>query len=111
MEDCQNALHTWGYANQVQFDAAKESHHVLHRHEQLGNDFRMLGVQFDCQLRMESQCHDMAKSAGWKLRTILRPKRFYTANEVVVAYKCHVLSYLEFATPAVYHARKYNDGC
>ena len=39
MEYCQECLHEWGRANKVQFDAGKESIHVLHRKEPEGEDF------------------------------------------------------------------------
>ena len=38
-----------------------------------------------------------------EVKTILRAKRYYTLKEVMSLYKCHVLSYLEFSTPAIYH--------
>ena len=40
----------------------------------------------------------------WKLRTLHRSARFHTGSELVNLYKCRVLSYLEYGTPAVYHA-------
>ena len=75
LKGCQNTLHAWGEANRVQFDAAKESHHVLHRYEHEGEDFRILGILFDCQLRMCAHVHELAASAGWKLRTLLRGQK------------------------------------
>ena len=49
MENVQQELHRWGAANQVSFDADKESKHVLSRSEPFGADFKLLGVVFDCE--------------------------------------------------------------
>ena len=39
-----------------------------------------------------------------RLQSLLRTKRVYSIAELVRLYKCHVLSYIEGATPAIYHA-------
>ena len=49
---CQDELHTWGRANQVEFAPGKESSHILLRTRPHGEDFRILGVDFDCKLVM-----------------------------------------------------------
>ena len=41
-----------------------------------------------------------------KLRTLLCTRRFYTDADLVVLYKAHLLSYLEYRTPAIYHATR-----
>ena len=64
----------------------------------------MLGVEYDCKLLMRGECHFLARQAGWKLRTLLRARRFYNEQDLVTLYKTHLLPFLEFATPAVYHA-------
>ena len=46
-------LHAWGAANQVTFDSGKESKHVLSRADPFGEDFKLLGVIFDCRLNMD----------------------------------------------------------
>ena len=45
-------------------------------------------------------------SAGWKLRTLLRTRRFYTDADLIVLYKVRLLSHLEYRTPAIYHATR-----
>ena len=47
IQECQALLHRWGRANEVQFDAGKESMHILHRHRPDGESFEMFGVKFD----------------------------------------------------------------
>ena len=104
MAECQEALHTWGRANQVQFDAGKESFHVLSRREPEGEDFKMLGVEWDTKLTMVKEAEELARRCYWKLKTILRSRRYFTLPQLVQQYKSHILPYLEAATPALYHA-------
>ena len=56
---CQNGLHKWGRANQVQFDPGKESIHVVSHHAPAGNNFKILGVDFDCRLVMGDAIHGL----------------------------------------------------
>ena len=56
------------------------------------------------KLGMSGQCHELLTAAGWKLRTLLRARRFYSTKQLVNLYKCHVLSFVEFSTPAIFHA-------
>ena len=103
LEECQRKLHQWGAANQVTFDASKETLHVLHRTEPDGEDFKTLGVLWDTQLLLDKQCREVAQRAGWKLRALLRTLPFHDTPAVVRQYKSQVLPTLEFCTPAVYH--------
>jgi hypothetical protein len=106
MESCQGELHLWGRANQVTFDPSKESQHILSIGEPWGNEFKILGVLFDAGLSMESAVQEVVVEAGWKLRMLIRTRRFYTDAELVLLYKAHLLSYLEYRTAAIYHARR-----
>jgi hypothetical protein len=76
---------------------------VSHTHAE-GPDFKLLGVMFDCQLTMAEAVRETAQEASWKLRTLLRTGKYYCDSEVMLLYKSHVLSYVEYRTPAVYHA-------
>ena len=106
LEDCQLQVHRWGAANRVGFDASKESLHVLHRTEPTGVHFKILGVLFDTKLHMGCAVHELAVRAGWKLKTLLQTRRYYSAADLVRQYKSHVLSFLESGTPALFHASK-----
>ena len=53
---------------------------------------------------MEPESEERVKKAFVKLRALLKVRRFYTTSELMQLYKTHVLSVLEFPTPAVYHA-------
>ena len=103
---CQCELHRWGTANQVAFDAGKESHHILSLSDPSGSLFNLLGVPFDPQLSMADAISELVSTAGWKLRTILRTRRFYTDADLVILYKAHLLSFLEYRTPTIYHATR-----
>ena len=101
---CQAALHAWGRANQVAFDASKESFHVLSDKQPEGDNFKLLGVLYDCQLRMEAEVQKLAGEAGWKLRALLRTSNFHCDTQLVDVYKSRLLSYVEYRTAALYHA-------
>ena len=104
LEKCQERVHLWGKANQVEFDSSKESFHVLHRSDPYGEDFKVLGVLWDTKLNMEAECEEVGKRAYSKVRALLKLRKYYTEAELVRLYKIHVLPVLEFPTPAVYHA-------
>jgi hypothetical protein len=101
---CQKELHTWGRANQVVFDAKKESKHILKLQGSEGTSFTLLGVLFDDALSMCDAVGQLVQNVTWKLRTLMRTKRFYTDADLVMLYKAHLLGYIEYRTPAIYHA-------
>ena len=57
---------------------------------------------------MHEAIHLFSTEAGWRLRTLLRTKRFYTIAKLIRLFKCHILSYIEGATAAIYHAAPSN---
>lgn len=103
-DKCQHGLHAWGAANGATFDPGKESAQILSRQEPFGKPFKILGIEFDLQLRMDLCIDATAKSASWKLQVLLRTKRFHTDAELLLLYKAQILSFIEYRTPAVYHA-------
>jgi hypothetical protein len=106
IHNCQQELHKWGLANQVAFDAGKESQHVISVSDPSGNSFKMLGVIFDTSLSMADAIEELVSAASWKLRTLIRTRRFYTHADLVILYKAHLLSFIEYRTPAIYHATR-----
>ena len=104
--NCQEELHKWGEANQVPFDSAKESQHVVSLSDPWGSSFKLLGVPFDTGLSMAGAVSELVSAAGWKLRVILRTRRFYSDADLVLFYKSHLLSFLEYRTSAIYHATR-----
>ena len=103
----QQGLHQWGEANQVTFDAGKESFHILHPRVPSGTNFKMLGVNFDVKLVMQSACYGVAGIAADRCRAVLKLRRFFSTAELVNQYKSQVLSGIDFTTPAIYHAPEF----
>ena len=44
------------------------------------------------------------REAAWRYRTQLRTHCFFAGAELVCLFKAHVLSFVEYRTPGVYHA-------
>ena len=101
---CQFELHEWGAANSVIFDVEKESFHVISRNDHYGSSFKLLGVQFDLQLTMQAACSECAVEGHWRLSSLLRSRRFFALKDLALHYKSHILSYIEYRTPAITHA-------
>ena len=57
-------------------------------------------------LTMTEAIGEVVTDAGWKMKSLLRTKRFYCDADIVLLYKSHLLSFLEYRTPAVYHATR-----
>jgi hypothetical protein len=104
LKRCQFELHEWGAANSITFDEKKESFHVVSRTDSMGESFRLLGIIFDLQLTMEGAISECSIQAHWRLSSILRSKRFFSLKDLMLLYKAHVLSYLEYRTCAITHA-------
>ena len=106
LDSCQNELHKWGRANRVTFEAKKESKHVLSLREPEGEDFKILGVVYDCRLSMQSTCEKLAFDCEWKLKTLFRARHYHNTAQLVRLYKAQLLSFVEYRTSALYHATK-----
>ena len=65
IDKVQDELHHWGAANQVTFDSSKESKHILSRTCPHGDDFKLLGVIFDCKLDMMSAISSLVGKVKW----------------------------------------------
>ena len=93
-----------GSANQVTFDSGKESKHILSRTCPYGADFKLLGVVFDCQLDMQNAIKALAGKVKWKTVMLLRSRRSFSTEDLVLQYKHQVLYYIEYRSAAIYHA-------
>lgn len=56
---------------------------------------------------MEQGICELAAQCHVRISTILRCRRFYDTRTLVRFYKSFVLSYIEFATPTMFHATRY----
>ena len=61
---CETELHKWGKANQVSFDSAKESVHIVSHAQPHGDSFKLLGVTFDFRLRMDLCVRETVRQAS-----------------------------------------------
>jgi len=82
----------------------KESFHILDSRHPSGVSFKILSVVFDTKLIMDEAVYAFVSEAGWRLRTLLRTRRFFEVDTLVRLYKSHILSFVEGATAAIYHA-------
>ena len=91
---CQSGLHEWGRANKVEFDSKKESMSIISHVEPEGPEFKMYGIIFDTQLRMDSTITELANATNWKLRTVLRTRRYHNHRELMLLFKAKILSFV-----------------
>ena len=75
----------------VVFDAGKESRDIISMTESYGDDLKMLGIGFDVALTMKAAVEELVKDASWKLKMLIRTKRFYSDADLVILYKAHLL--------------------
>ena len=101
---CRDRVHTWGKANRVSFDAAKEHFLVLHPSEGSGPAFKLLGPLIDSDLRMHSCIDQILSKARAKITAILRMRGFYNEAQLINQFKTHVWSLLEMDAGAIFHA-------
>ena len=101
---CQSRVHRWGLRNRVLFDPSKEHFKVIDRFENVGEAFRLLGVQVDTKLIMDVECRRIVKKARPKCTAILRTSSYYSVKELLNQFKTHVLCLLEGSSCAVFHA-------
>ncbi len=104
MREVQSELHARGDANQVIFDASKEHFLIASHVDPEGDPVTVLGIEFDGKLLMGSAIHKCASESSWKIRSIVRTRRFYCDRDLIIFFKSHVLSFIEYRTPAFYHA-------
>ena len=106
ISECQRELHTWGEANQGVFDPCKESRHILSLDDASGTTFKLLGILFDDGLAMSDAVSQLVCEAGWKIKSLLRTRPYFSDAELIILYKSHLLGFLEYRTPAIYHATR-----
>ena len=85
--EVQRELHLWGAANRVVFDAGKEHHIILSRTDPLGDDFRLLGIEFDCKLLMNVAIREVVTEASRRVKTLLKTHKYYSKQHMIIFYK------------------------
>ena len=53
---------------------------------------------------MAGAAHRVAKKVAWVTKSLLRVRRFYSIPDLVMLFKSHVLSFIEYRTPGVHFA-------
>ena len=104
LRECQLCLHKWGQANAVSFDAGKEETMIISTTDACGGPAKLLGIDFDNKLIMAMAAHKCAKKAAWKSKSLLRVRRFYSTPDLVMLFKSHVLSFIEYRTAGIHFA-------
>ena len=89
------------------FDPVKESFHILHHQSPISESFQLLGVTFDVKLVMEDAIARVMAKAHQRIKSLLRGRRFFSKVVLISLYKSQVLSCIEWATPAIYHAPRF----
>ena len=52
---------------------------------------------------MQGAVAELVVECGWKFRTLLRTRRYYTDADLVLLYKSHVLNFVDYRTAGIYH--------
>ena len=66
-----------------------------------GGPVKLLGIDFDNKMAMSIAAHKCATSAGLKTRALLWAQRYYSTKDMLLLYKSHVLSLIEYRTPGL----------
>ena len=104
MHDCQASVHEWGVTNRVSFDPAKEEFAVLSPQDGHGNTFRLLGPLIDPKLLMHECLDKVYRKAKAKSRSLLRCRKFFDLYDLLLLFKAHVRSQVEWVYGAVFHS-------
>ena len=77
---------------------------IISRDAPEGKGFKILGVKFDTSLHMDEAISSLSAQANWKLRRLIQTQKSFSINEIMTLFKSRVLGYIEYRTPAIYHA-------
>ena len=86
------------------FDSSKEEFVVIHRRQNHGDPFKLLGVWLDTKLTMDVAVSKVVNKAAPKVTALLRARRFHSMADIVSQYKTHFLCLLDGCAGAVFHA-------
>ena len=93
LQSRQIELHTWGRANRVTFDAGKEHFSVLSTTDAAGDNFKVLGIEFESKLSMVACIQTCVHEAAWRYRSLRHTHRFFTDAELLGLFKANVFSF------------------
>ena len=104
MQSKKKDVHKWGDRNRVTFDATKEHIVILHPDHGIGEDFKLLGCLIDVQLRMNHAIDSLIARARPKIHALLRTRNMYSTSDLLMQYKTHIWSILEYQNGTIMHA-------
>ena len=104
MRQSQSDIHEWGRRNRVSFDPSKESFAILATSDGNAEPFRLLGPTLDEKLLMHECIEKLYRKAKPKARALLRCRRFYSIGDMILLFKAHVRSQIEWCNGAIFHA-------
>ena len=104
MEQAKRQVHKWGTRNRVEFDANKEHIVIIHPANGQGEDFKLLGCLIDVQLRMEHAVDALMARARPKIQALLKTQSMYSVSDMLMQYKTHIWSILEYQNGTIMHA-------
>ena len=104
MRECQHDVHEWGVTNRVSFDPTKENFAILASQGGQAQPFRLLGPIVDEKLLMHECVDKLYRRGKAKARALLRCQRFFSRWDLMMLFKAHVRSQIEWCNGAVYHA-------
>ena len=97
-------IHAWGRSNRVAFDPRKEEFAVLAARGGDAQTFRLLGPVLDEKLLMHECIDKLYRKAKQKARALLRCRRFFSIEDMLVLFTAHVRSLVEWCNGAIYNA-------
>ena len=77
---CQKSVHNWGQAHQVEFEASKESLHILCSKSPKGDNFKILGITFDTKLVMYVVVVSIVGEVGARIKMLMRVRPSYSKS-------------------------------
>ena len=92
-----------GLESKVNFEPSKERFAVLHPRHGEGENFKLLGCIFDVNLNMDSCVAKILSVARPKIRNLLRSRPYFTEQDLILQFKTHIWSFVEYFTPCIYH--------
>ena len=93
-----------GRRNRVSFDPSTESFAILAARDGDAELFRLLGPTIDEKLLMHVCIEKLYRKAKPKACALLRCRRFYPIGDMILLFKAHVRSQIEWCNGAIFHA-------
>ena len=75
---------------------------ILATGEPFGGPIKLRGIAFYIKLSMRVAVRKCAIKAAWKSKSLLRCRRFCNVIDLIMLFKAHILSYIEYRTAGVH---------